>query len=189
MKKRGCILLIIGPTAVGKSSLLGRALTDYPQLIDIITYTTRAPRAGEREGDPYHFVTEEQFKALIEKKFFVEWALVHGKMYGTPRDQFESATEMGRVMVIDVDVQGAKTILREFPQAETIFLKPPSMDALRQRFLKRGVTSEADLEKRLESAQVELAQAGDFGHIVVNDDFDSAYLEIRKIIENLLKNQ
>ena len=189
MKSAGNILLIIGPTAVGKSSLLGRALKDFPVLIDIITYTTRAPRAGETEGDPYHFVSEEQFKTLIEKKFFVEWAIVHGKMYGTPRNQFERATAEGRVMVIDVDVQGAKTILREFPQAVTIFLKPPSMEALRQRFIKRGVTSEADLEKRLESAKVELAQAGDFQHLVVNDDFDRAYEEIRKIIENLLKNQ
>lgn len=186
---RSKILMFIGPTAVGKSSLLGRALKDYPQLIDIITYTTRAPRSGETEGDPYHFVTEERFKQLIEQKFFVEWALVHGKMYGTPRDQFQSAGDQGRAMVIDVDVQGAKTILREFPHAVTVFLKPPTMDALRQRFIKRGVTSEADLAKRLESAKVELAQAEDFGHIVINDDFDSAYAEIRKIVEKLLKNQ
>jgi len=183
------ILLIIGPTAVGKSSVLERALKDFPQLVDIITYTTRTPRSGESEGNPYHFVTEEKFKQLIEQKFFVEWALVHGKMYGTPRDQFERAKIEGRVMVIDVDVQGAKTILREYPTSETIFIKPPTIDALRQRFAKRGVTSEADLNKRLESAKVELAQASDFHHVVINDDFDSAYAEIRKIIEKLLKNQ
>jgi guanylate kinase len=183
------LLLIIGPTAVGKSSLLERALTDYPQLVDIITYTTRPMRAGESEGNPYHFITEDRFKKLIAEKFFIEWATVHGRLYGTPRDQVHLAHETGRVGIMDIDVQGAKTMLREFPQAVTIFLKPPSMDALRQRFIKRGVTSEADLRKRLESAQNELAQADHFQHVIINDDFDSAYAEIRKVIEKLLKNQ
>jgi len=183
------ILIIIGPTAVGKSSVLERALTDYPQLCDIITYTTRPMRAGEFEGNPYHFVPEERFKELIEKKFFVEWAFVHGRMYGTPRDQIEQAARDGKVLVMDIDVQGAKKFREEFPQAVTVFLMPPSIDALRQRFVKRGVTSEADLAKRLESAQVEMAQAKDFQHVIVNDRFDSAYAEVRKVIENILKNQ
>ncbi len=183
------ILLIIGPTAVGKSSILEHALKDYPQLVDIITYTTRSLRAGESEGNPYHFVSEEKFKALIEQKFFLEWAIVHGWMYGAPRDQVTRAGEQGKAIVIDIDVQGAKTMLKEFPHAVTIFLKPPSLDALRQRFIKRGITSEADLNKRLESAQIEMAQADSFKHVIVNDRFDSAYSEVRKIIEILLKNQ
>lgn len=189
MSGRSKVLLIIGPTAVGKSTILERALKDFPPLVDLITYTTRAMRGGESEGNPYHFVSEEKFKSLIEKKFFIEWALVHGKMYGTPRDQFDRATEQGRAVITDIDVQGAKTFLCEFPHAVTIFLKPPTLEALRQRFIKRGITSQADLDKRLESAKNELAQAGDFSHVVVNDNFDSAYAEIRKIIENLLKNQ
>lgn len=189
MSAKNKILLIIGPTAVGKSTLLGRALEEFPQLIDIITYTARAPRSGEAEGNPYHFVTEEKFKQLIDQKFFIEWAMVHGKMYGTPRDQFQRATAQERVAIIDVDVQGAKAILREFPHAVTVFIKPPTMDALRQRFIKRGVTNDADLAKRLESAKVEMAQAADFGHVIVNEIFDSAYVEFRKIIEKLLKNQ
>lgn len=187
--ERAKMLIIIGPTAVGKSSVLERALRDYPQLCDIITYTTRPMRQGESEGHPYHFVNEETFKLLLEKGHFIEWALVHGKMYGTPRDQVEAAGRTGKVCVMDIDVQGAKKMLQEYPSAETIFLMPPSMDALRHRFLKRGVTSEADLAKRLESAQKEMAQAHDFKHVIINDDFDSAYLKIRKIIENLLKNQ
>ncbi|MGZ3723107.1 MAG: guanylate kinase [Bdellovibrionales bacterium] len=182
-------LLIIGPTAVGKSSILERALNDYPMLVDIITYTTRPMRAGESEGRPYHFVDENSFKLLVEQKFFIEWAIVHGRMYGTPRDQVRRATEQGKGIVIDIDVQGAKTMLREFPEAVTIFLMPPSLEALRQRFIKRGVTSQADLDKRLESAKTEMAQADHFQHVIVNDDFDQTYSEIRKIIENLLKNQ
>jgi guanylate kinase len=182
-------LLIIGPTAVGKSSLLERALKDHPMLVDIITYTTRPMRAGESEGNPYHYVSEQAFKDLVEQKFFIEWAVVHGRMYGTPRDQVRRATEQGKGIIIDIDVQGAKTMLKEFPEAVTIFLKPPSMDALRQRFIKRGVTNEADLKRRLESAQVDMTQADHFKHVLINDDFDQTYEQIRKIIENLLKNQ
>jgi guanylate kinase len=183
------MLLIIGPTAVGKSSLIERVLAEFPQLVDLITYTTRPPRAGESEGHPYHFVSEERFKELLAQGFFIEWAHVHGRMYGTPRDQVEQASAAGKLAIADIDVQGAKSVLREFPDTVTIFLKPPSIDALRQRFIKRGVTSESDLARRLESAQTELAQADHFQHVLVNDDFDETLGRIRKIIENLLKNQ
>lgn len=182
-------LLLIGPTAVGKSSLLDRALQEFPRLCDIITYTTRAQRRGESEGHPYHFVTETQFKKLIEENFFIEWALVHTKMYGTPRDQVQRAWEQGRVVIIDIDVQGAKRFCKEFPQVTTVFLMPPGIAALRQRFIKRGITDENDLNTRLESAQREMTQAKDFGHIILNDDFETAYGEFRKIIEKLLQNQ
>lgn len=183
------LVIIIGPTAVGKSSILEHALRDFPVLCDIITYTTRPMRGGESEGNPYHFVNEDKFKQLIEDNTFIEWAIVHGNMYGTPRTQVEATTKNGKVCIMDIDVQGAKKLLAEYPGAVTVFLKPPSMDALRQRFIKRGITSEADLAKRLESARIEMAQAEDFQHVIINDDFDSAYSQVRKVIENLLKNQ
>jgi len=182
------MLLIIGPTAVGKSSIMERALSEFPRLVDIITYTTRRPRAGESEGNPYHFVSETQFRQMIAEDRFAEWALVHGKMYGTPRDQVAQAERDGRLVLIDIDVQGAKKLRSEYPGVVTIFLLPPSIDALRQRFAKRGITSPEDLEKRLESARVEMAQAHDFDRVIVNDEFESTYAEIRKVIENLLKN-
>jgi guanylate kinase len=183
------LLIIIGPTAVGKSTVIERAIRDYPRLVDLITYTTRPMRAGESEGNPYHFVTEEKFKELVAKNHFVEWAYVHGWMYGTPRDQIVEAAKQGKAVIMDIDVQGAKAMMKEFPGAVSVFILPPSQDALRQRFIKRGITNQADLDKRLESAQTEMAQAQDFHHQVVNEDLDQAYLEIRKIIENLLKNQ
>lgn len=183
------MVIVIGPTAVGKSSVLEHLLRDYPQLCDIITYTTRPMRAGESEGDPYHFVSESKFKELLSRDFFIEWAIVHGRMYGTPRDQVERTSVSGRVCIMDIDVQGAKKMMREYPSAVTIFLMPPSVDALRDRFIKRGVTSDADLAKRLESAKMEMSQSRDFQYVIVNDHFESAYGEIRKIIEKLLKNQ
>ena len=190
MKPKARLLLIIGPTAVGKSTIIGRALKDFPEsLYDLITYTTRDRRSGESEGNPYHFVTEDEFRRRIEQGFFIEWAVVHGRLYGTPRDQVEHHSKLGRIVTADVDVQGAKTLLKEYPDAVTVFLKPSSIDALRQRFIKRGVTSQADLMKRLESAQKELSQAEDFQHAFVNDDFETTYAEVRKIIEKMLQNQ
>lgn len=186
---RKSAVLLIGPTAVGKSSLLDRALEEFSQLCDIITFTTRSPRHGESEGHPYHFVNELQFKKLIEENFFVEWALVHTKMYGTPRNQLEDAWKRGQVVIIDIDVQGAKRFRAEFPDIKTIFVMPPNIDALRQRFRKRGITNEEDLANRLRSAEKEMTQARDFDLVIVNDDFEVAYGELRKVIENLLKNQ
>lgn len=188
MKKRKT-LLIIGPTAVGKSSLLERALKDYDQLVDIITYTTRAKRAGESEGNPYHFVTDDEFQKLMKQNFFLEWAFVHGLRYGTPRDQVEKAHKKDQCVIMDIDVQGAKKMKEIYPDAIGLFLMPPSLDALRQRFYKRGITNEADLARRLESARQEMAQADTFDHILVNDDFEETYASLRKIIENILKNQ
>ena len=179
------LFLIIGPTAVGKSSIIDRALRDYPKLCDIITYTSRAMRAGETEGNPYHFVSEDRFRHLIEQKFFLEWATVHGKLYGTPRDQVEKAALENRVVTIDIDVQGAAKMLTLYPDVVSVFLMPPSLDALRERFIKRGITSEEDLARRLESARVEISRRREFGHVIVNDDLEVAYAEIRRIIERI----
>jgi guanylate kinase len=182
------IILLIGPTAVGKSSLIDRCLKDHPELVDIITYTTRAMREGESEGQPYHFISSEKFQSLIAENFFLEWANVHGRMYGTPRDQIEKATKEGKTLIADVDVQGAKRVMLEYPETVSVFILPPSIDALRQRFISRGVSSTADLEERLKNAEGEIAQAKDFKHVVMNEHFEAAYADVRKIIENLLKS-
>lgn len=181
------LLLIIGPTAVGKSSIIDRALNDYPHLVDLITYTTRGMRAGETEGNPYHFVSSDEFARLESGGFFLETANVHGNCYGTPRDQLERARAAGKCVIADVDVQGAKKLMQLYPEAVTIFLTPPSMEALRERFIKRGFTNEADLAKRLESAAREMAQSRDFKHLVVNDRLDSAYAAVCKIIESMIE--
>lgn len=181
------LFLIIGPTAVGKSSIIERALGDYPKLCDIITYTTRPMRQGEAEGNPYHFVTDKNFQELKAKNFFLETATVHGRSYGTPRDQILKAAQEGRCIIIDIDVQGAKKLMQEFASGVvTVFLMPPSLEALKERFVKRGITDEADLNKRLESAQREISQAQDFHHVVINDQLDHAYAQVCKILESLI---
>lgn len=181
------MIILIGPSAVGKSSFLDKALSEDLGLCDIITYTSRGKRPGEAEGAPYHFVTPERFEELKGQNFFVEWAMVHGNFYGTPRDQIEAAWKKNQIVIMDIDVQGAMTMKKVYPQAVTIFLKPPSIDALRQRLEKRGTTQDLDL--RLKNAQAEMAMADRFDHVIVNDQFDKAYSEFRKIVEKVAQNQ
>ena len=179
------LALIIGPTAVGKSSIIDRALAEFPQLSDIVTYTTRTPRDGESEGQPYHFVTQEKFLELEARGFFLETAQVHGRSYGTPRDQVEAAARENKCVIVDIDVQGAKKIMGQFPEAISIFLLPPSLSALEERFIKRGVTDPEDLRRRLESARVEIAQAGDFHHQILNENLEAAYAQVCEILHAL----
>lgn len=184
--KRAMIVLI-GPSAVGKSSFLEKAMADDLGLYDVITYTSRGMRKGEKEGAPYHFVSREKFEQLRDQNFFVEWALVHENYYGTPRDQIESAWKKGQTVIMDIDVQGAQTMKKVYPQAVSIFLMPPSLEALRQRLEKRGGAVDVDL--RLKNAQREMAMAKQFDYVVVNDQFDKAYNEFRKIVEKVVQNQ
>ncbi len=181
------MVILIGPSAAGKSSFLDRALQENLGLCDIITYTSRPMRPGEKEGAPYHFVSRERFEELKNQNFFVESATVHGNFYGTPRDQIEEAWKRGETVIMDIDVQGAFSLKKLYPQAVTIFLMPPSLDALRQRLLKRG--PEKDIELRLKNAQAEMALAPKFDFTIVNADFETAYLEFRKLVEKASRNQ
>ncbi len=183
------LIVLIGPSGVGKSSFLERALVDFSQLRDAITYTTRAMRQGESEGQPYHFVTRPKFEELIKQGFFIEFAEVHGNLYGTPVHQLEDAWKSNQVVVMDVDVQGARTFQAKYPEALTIFILPPTIDALRQRIIKREGKIPKDMELRLKNAEGEMAQAHLFSHQVVNDDFTAAYGQIKKLIEDFIGNR
>lgn len=184
---QGKLVILIGPSGVGKSSFIDRILKEEKRFCDIITYTTREPRSGEKEGDPYHFVTLEKFEELKSRGFFVETANVHGKFYGTPWDQIRNAWKKGQVVIMDVDVQGARHFKKEFPHALTIFLAPPTIDALRKRILGRGAIQ--NIEVRLQTAAEEMKAAHEFDHHLINDQFEPAYRQFRILIEKLLKNQ
>lgn len=183
------MIIVAGPSGVGKSTLVDKITSEMPVLFDTVTYTTRAMRKGEREGAPYHFVSEEKFRELIEKNFFVEWAIVHNRMYGTPRDQIDNAIATGRVVIMDVDVQGAKTFREKYPNVFTVFIQPPSIDELRHRICKRDKISEAELVTRMESARRELAQASEFDIQIVNADFEASYAQFKKVVEEIVKNR
>lgn len=182
------LFLIVAPSGAGKSSFVERALREIPGVSDVITYTTRAARPQEREGDHYHFVSSEKFAELRDQhSFFAEWAVVHGNLYGTPKKSIEDLWAQGRHPIMDIDFQGARSLKALYPQAKTIFIVPPSIDELRHRILKRsGGTPPHDLDVRLERARKEMELAGEFDYQIVNDNFERAFGEFKKIIEILV---
>jgi guanylate kinase len=183
------MIIIAAPSGAGKSSFVERIAQDFPRLRDTVTYTTREMRTGESEGNPYHFVSREQFLELREQGFFVEWAKVHENLYGTPMHQLDDAWAKDEVIIMDVDVQGAATFKKKFRDAVSIFILPPSIDELRRRVTKRDGGVPKDLEIRMKNAAIEIQQAGSFDVQVVNDDFDKSYQEFKKIIEELLSRR
>jgi guanylate kinase len=187
MSKRTKLFIVSAPSGAGKSSLCERALKDFSNLEDIITYTTRPMRPNESQGNPYHFVSKEKFQELKKEGFFVEDAVVHTNFYGTPGDVFDKAWNQGKYLIIDTDVQGAATFRKKFPQAVFIFIRPPNIDELRKRLQKRDGVHSKDLELRLKNATYEMEQAPLFEFQIINDNFDKAYAEFKKIIEGIIQ--
>ncbi|MDC0980381.1 guanylate kinase [Bdellovibrionales bacterium] len=182
------MIIVVGPSGVGKSSFLERAVSELDYLEDVITYTTRDMREGESEGAPYHFVSQDKFTELVANDFFVEWAAVHSNRYGTPRDQIRQAWESGKSVILDIDVQGARACVLEFPQALSIFITPPSLDELRRRIKNRSKTLPEDFEIRIENAKKEMAEADEFQVKICNKDFEESYREFKKVIEDNCQN-
>lgn len=180
------MIILSAPSGAGKSSFIVRVLKEFPQIKDTITYTTRKMRDGEKDGDPYFFVTKERFQELIKEGFFVEHAHVHDNFYGTPLHQIHDAEKEGKTLIMDVDVKGAATFKKKFPKAVSIFILPPSMEELKKRILGRDKKLPEDLELRMINAQMEMSLAHTFDYRVVNDDFEESYAHFKKIIEDLL---
>ncbi|MEK6553803.1 MAG: guanylate kinase [Bdellovibrionota bacterium] len=176
------MIIVVGPSGVGKSSFVDKITKELSILFDTVTYTTRAMRKGESEGIPYHFVTEERFRELLKQSFFIEHAEVHGRLYGTPKHQIDDAIASGRVVIMDVDVQGAQTFKEKYPNAFAIFIHPPSIDELRRRVVKRDGKALPDLETRMANAQKEIKVAHQFDAELTNDDFERSYATFKKII-------
>lgn len=180
------MIIVAAPSGAGKSSFVERVTRELSVLVDTVTYTTRAMREGESEGKPYHFVSRARFQELIASGFFVEWAEVHTNLYGTPLYQLEDAWARNKVVIMDVDVQGAETFKRKYPDASTIFILPPSIEELRRRVEKRDKGRTQNLEVRMDNASREIAKAGGFDYQVVNDDFERSFGEFKKLVESLI---
>lgn len=187
MKSGVRMIIVAAPSGAGKSSFVDRITHEMPILVDTVTYTTRAMREGEFEGLPYHFVSREKFQELVEKGFFVEWAEVHTNLYGTPLHQLEDAWAKNKVIIMDVDVQGAATFKAKYPDAATVFILPPSIEELRRRVEKRDKGRTQNLEVRMANASREIAKAHEFDYQLVNDDFERSYAEFKKLVESLVR--
>jgi guanylate kinase len=170
----GTILIVVAPSGAGKTSLV-RALMDARERIrHSVSYTTRPPRQGERDGEDYCFISEAEFRKRRIAGEFLEWAEVHGNLYGTSRQWIDKQTAAGADIVLEIDWQGARQVSSLYRDAVSIFIAPPSLEILKERLQARGKDSPAVIERRLAAARNELEHAGEFQYIIVNQDFTEA---------------
>ena len=168
------LFVVSGPSGTGKGTLLSKVRERRPDLGLTVSATTREPRAGERDGVSYHFLSPEEFDRRVRAGEFLEWADVHGNRYGTLREEVDRRLAGGQSLVLEIDVQGALNVRRSFPEAVLIFIEPPSMEELERRLRARGSEDEASLALRLADAAGELARADEYDVRIVNDDLEDA---------------
>lgn len=182
MSAEPMVIVLSGPSGVGKDTVLNRMKRSGGSMYFAITATSRSRRSQEVDGVDYHFVSRDEFRAMIDGEELLEWAEVYGNLYGVPKSQVREALRQGRDAVIKVDVQGAETIKRLVPQALLIFVSPPSMDTLEKRLHKRSTESASDLKRRIDTARQEMDKQQLFDYVVVNDEVGRAVDEINAII-------
>lgn len=176
-------LVLAGPSGAGKTTIARQLVGRFPEFAFSVSATTRTPRAGEKDGRDYDFVSRETFEAMVEKDELVEWAEVHGNLYGTPRRNLEEAMASDRYVVLDIDVQGARQIRERTPEAVLVFVFPPSAEELRRRLASRGTEPWEEVRRRLRTAERELEQGGDFDYIIANEELEQAVSRVRTIVE------
>ena len=182
MTAKGNVFVVSAASGTGKTSLTAAlaAVNDNVQVA--VSHTTRKPREGEINGVHYHFVDTATFEQMIGDGAFIEHAFVHGNYYGTSANEVEKIRNQGTDVILEIDVQGAEQVRRQMPDAVSVFILPPSMDALRQRLISRGTEDAAQLNLRLQNARQEFEQASLFDYLVVNDDLPTATQDLMHIV-------
>jgi guanylate kinase len=183
-KSSGHLFVISAPSGAGKSTLCRAMLDHFADLLYSISYTTRPPRQGEQNGVDYYFIPKDRFKKGISRHQWAEWAEVHGNYYGTSAEFLDEKLSAGRDILLDIDVQGTRQILKRYPESITIFIMPPTLEILKQRLEDRGTDSPAVIAVRLDNAQKEMAQKALYCHVVINDRLSDATAEMIAIFEN-----
>lgn len=179
---RGRIFVVSAPSGAGKSTLLNLAREQLSRLAVTVSATTRAPRQGEVDGTDYYFVTRRAFEAALKKGAFAEWAEVHGQLYGTYKSEIERHLHAGATIVLELDVQGMRSIKALYPKMISIFIAPPSLEELERRLIARGANAPEDMEVRLANALGEMAAIDEFDFTIVNDDLDTAVADLVAIL-------
>ncbi len=179
---RGQLIVLAGPSGVGKGTLLQQLRLKHPELRLSISATTRQPRSGEVDGQHYYFKSREQFQAMVEAGELLEWAEFAGNYYGTPKAPIEDAIAKGQQVVLEIELLGARQVRESFPLAKQIFIAPPDVEALEARIRARGQETEAAIAKRLAQSKVELAAAHEFDTTIVNDRLKTALSELEAAI-------
>lgn len=178
----GRLIVLTGPSGVGKGTLLRSLLQRHSQLYLSVSATTRSPRPGEIDGLHYYFVSRSQFEQMVAGNQLLEWAEYAGNYYGTPRQQVEEHIQQGKWVILEIELAGARQIKQTFPSALRIFILPPSMAELEKRIRERGQNSESDITRRLQCSEVEIAAADEFDVQIVNDDLEEALNSIEAAI-------
>ena len=182
MSSKGNLIVISAPSGSGKTSLTKRVLQEIPEVTFSVSHTTRKPRRGEVHGQEYFFVSEQEFRQMIERQDFLEYAHVYENYYGTGRDFVECELDSGSDVLLDIDVQGAMKVKANQPQAVLIFLLPPSLEVLEARLRGRGLDDEHVIAKRLRFAREELQHCEKYHYLVVNQEIENSFRELRAII-------
>jgi len=178
----GRLFILSAPSGAGKTTLCRALRSRYPDLGYSVSYTTRPPRPGERDGVDYHFISTARFEEGIQNARWAEWAQVHGHFYGTAADELQKAIERGTDVLLDIDVQGTRQLLTRFPDAVTVFIMPPSLEELRRRLEARGAESRSVIDRRLAAAEEEIRSRGLYRHVVVNDQLQKATDELLTLV-------
>ena len=184
MEYPGNLFVIAAPSGAGKSSLVSALLQVDSHLVVAVSHTTRAPRGQEQQGREYHFIDEAGFRSMIERGEFLEWAQVHGHLYGTSRGAIEERITGGQDVVLEIDWQGALQIKQLFPKAVLIFILPPSWDELLQRLHRRGEDTPEVIARRMANARVEVSQARHFDFVIINALFETALFDLKAIVHS-----
>jgi len=182
-RKRGLLFIVSAPSGAGKTTLCRAVRDHFPDLQYSISYTTRPPRPGEQDGIDYHFITTREFEEAIRSGRWAEWARVHGHYYGTSAEFLDRCLGAGQDILLDIDVEGTRQILKRYPDSVTIFLMPPSLEVLRQRLDSRGTDSSEVIGRRLQNAEREMAQKDLYRHVIVNDRLPQAVADMVAVFE------
>jgi guanylate kinase len=178
---KGTLFIVAAPSGAGKSSLVNAVLAKEPGIALSISFTSRAPRPGERHAQHYHFVSKDHFEKMIAAGEFFEHALVHGDYKGTARQSVAPQLESGKDVLLEIDWQGARQVREQMPDCVSVFILPPSRDALETRMRNRGQDSDAVIARRLAAATEEMSHYDEFDFVIVNEHFDAAAAELRAI--------
>jgi guanylate kinase len=178
----GKLFVITAPSGAGKTSLIDAVMQEDPSLKISISYTTRPPRPGEKDGVDYHFVDDATFLAMRDREEFLESAEVHGYRYGTARKVIEEALARGDDLILEIDWQGAAQVRKLYPNCVGIFILPPSLEELERRLRARAQDSESVIRRRLANAKEELGHSGEFKYAIINKDFETARRDLAKVI-------
>lgn len=178
----GRLIVITGPSGVGKGTLIKALLKKHPELRLSVSATTRSPRPGEEEGVHYYFTERSQFERMVAQGEFLEWAEFAGNCYGTPRHAVEAMLQRGEWVVLEIELEGARQVRHTFPSAYRVFILPPSIEELESRIRNRGQDSDEAIARRLQRAQAEIDAASEFDIQIVNDDFDATLKHLEDVI-------